>query len=298
MKILLLGKNGQLGWELQRALAPLGELVAMDRHGDQGLTGDLSDLNGLRHTLQILKPDVVVNAAAYTAVDKAESEPELANLINAEAPAVLAEETQKQGSLLVHYSTDYVFDGRGQCPWKESDITGPVNVYGASKLAGEQAIQQSGCRYLIFRTSWVYGTRGNNFARTMLRLAAEREALNVIADQIGVPTGADLLADVTAHALRQTLAQPELDGLYHLAAAGATSWYDYACLVIEQASQLGWPTKVEQINPIPTQEYPTPAHRPLNSRLATNKLERTFGLTMPCWQQGVKKMLQELYSGR
>lgn len=294
MKILLLGKNGQLGWELQRSLAPLGELIALDRHGDQGLTGDLSDLDGIRHILQTIKPDVVVNAAAYTAVDKAESEPELAKLINAKAPGLLAEEMHKLGGWLVHYSTDYVFNGSGQRPWQEDDITEPLNVYGASKLAGEQAIKASCCRHLIFRTSWVYGSRGNNFAKTMLRLAGERESLNVIADQIGAPTGAELLADVTAHALRQAMARPELGGLYHLAAAGETSWHHYAGLVIEQARQLGWPLKVEHIKPISSQQYPTPARRPLNSRLATNKLEQAFGLSMPPWQQGVNRLLQQI----
>ena len=298
MKILLLGKNGQLGWELQRSLAPLGELIALDRHGDQGLTGDLSDLDGIRHTLQTIKPDVVVNAAAYTAVDKAESEPELAKLINAKAPGLLAEEMHKLGGWLVHYSTDYVFNGSGQRPWQEDDIAEPLNVYGASKLAGEQAIQTSGCKHLIFRTSWVYGSRGNNFAKTMLRLAAERESLNVIADQIGAPTGTELLADVTVHALRQTMTRPELGGLYHLTAAGETSWFDYAGYVIEQARQQGLPLKVKHINPIPSKDYPTPARRPLNSRLTMNKLEQALGMTMPPWQQGVNRMLHELDNGR
>ena len=213
MRILLLGKSGQVGWELQRALAPLGELVALDRQGENGLCGDLTDLDGLRNSIRRLQPDVIVNAAAYTAVDKAESESELACLINALAPQVMAEEMRALNGWLVHYSTDYVFDGSGTAPWSETDRPAPLNQYGQSKLQGEQGIVQSGCRHLIFRTSWVYAARGNNFAKTMLRLAAEREQLNVIDDQVGAPTGAELLADVTAHALRQAMAQPQLSGL-------------------------------------------------------------------------------------
>jgi dTDP-4-dehydrorhamnose reductase len=293
MKILLLGKNGQVGWELQRALAPLGELVALDRQGADGLCGDLADPAGLRESIRKLQPDVLVNAAAYTAVDKAESEPDLAELINASAPQVMAEEMHKLGGWLVHYSTDYVFDGSASQPWAETDQTGPLNQYGLSKLHGEQAIQASGCQQLTFRTSWVYAARGGNFAKTMLRLAAEREQLNVIADQLGAPTGAELIADITAHALRYAVDKPQVSGLYHLAAAGEVSWHGYASYVIEQARSAGKQLAVQQVNAIPGSEYPTPARRPLNSRLDCEKLRDTFGLILPHWQSGVSRMLNE-----
>jgi len=296
MNILLLGKNGQVGWELQRALAPLGDLTALDRHSGAGLCGDLTDLQGLADTVGKLKPDIIVNAAAHTAVDKAESEPELAYLINAQACGVLAQAAAGTGAWLVHYSTDYVFDGSGDQPWLETDETGPLGVYGNSKLAGEQQIQQSGCRHLIFRTSWVYAARGNNFVKTMLRLAQERDSLNVINDQIGAPTGAELIADVTAHAIRQALRQPEACGVYHLAAKGETSWHDYARLVLEFAADNGIALKVQAngLGAIPTSAYPTPAKRPHNSRLSTDKLEHTFALALPNWQAGVIRMLSEI----
>ena len=298
MRILLLGKNGQVGWELQRALAPLGELVALDRHGGQGLCGDLADLDALAATVREIAPDAIVNAAAYTAVDKAESEPELALRINGEAPGVLAREAARLGAWLVHYSTDYVFDGSGESPWREDAPTGPLSVYGRSKLAGELAIAASGARALVFRTSWVYAARGGNFARTMLRLARERDQLRVITDQIGAPTGAELIADVTAHALHQALGSADgatLSGVYHLAAAGETSWCDYARFVLHQAELAGETLKVGhgQIEAIPTTAYPTPAQRPLNSRLDTRKLCETFGLHLPHWQAGVARMLTE-----
>ncbi|PLX73714.1 MAG: dTDP-4-dehydrorhamnose reductase [Azoarcus sp.] len=293
MKILLLGKDGQVGWELQRALAPLGELVALGRQGRDGLSGDLSNPAALRATVDAVAPDVIVNAAAHTAVDKAESEAELAQRINADAPAVLAQAAASRGAVLVHYSTDYVFDGSGSKPWQEDDATGPLSVYGRSKLDGEQAIRASGCTHLIFRTSWVYAARGGNFARTMLRLAAERERLTVIADQIGAPTGAELIADVSAHAVRSLRARPELSGTYHLAAAGETSWHGYASFVIEAARARGVALKVGEIAPIPTTDYPTPATRPLNSRLDTTRLSAAFGLSLPPWQDGVARMLDE-----
>ena len=294
MKILLLGRNGQLGWELQRALAPLGEVVALDRHS-QPLRGDLSQPDALAATVQAVRPALIVNAAAYTAVDRAESEPDLAGNINATAPAVLAREAAAVGATLVHYSSDYVFDGSGTEPRSEDAPTGPLNAYGRSKLEGEQLIRASGCRHLILRTSWVYAARGGNFAKTMLRLAAEREQLRVVDDQIGAPTGADLLADVTAHALRLLAAQPELAGTYHAVAAGATSWHGYARFVIEWARAAGRPIKVAPgaIEPVPASAYPLPAPRPLNSRLAAHKLEAAFGLRMPPWQQGVERMLRE-----
>ena len=296
MKILLLGKNGQVGWELQRSLAPLGALTALDRQGGSGLCGDLSDLEGLAATVRTLQPQVIVNAAAYTAVDKAESEPELARCINAEAPAVLAREAQACGALLVHYSTDYVFDGSGDQPWAEGAPTGPLSVYGVTKLAGEQAIVQSGCAHLILRTSWVYAARGGNFAKTMLRLAQERERLTVIDDQWGAPTGAELIADVTAHAIAQTRQQPGKAGIYHLAPAGETTWHAYAKYVIAQASQAQPAIKIKatEIAPIPTSTYPTSARRPHNSRLNCAKLQATFGLHLSPWQDGVCRMLAEI----
>lgn len=304
MKILLLGKNGQVGWELQRALAPLGEVIALDRSGQAGdglygdLCGDLADLDGLAHTVRSVAPDAIVNAAAYTAVDKAESDADMARRINAEAVAVLAREARALGALLVHYSTDYVFDGSGNMPWQESDPVAPLGVYGATKLEGEQAIQQSGCDHLIFRTSWVYAARGANFAKTMLRLARERTTLSVIDDQTGAPTGADLLADVTAHVLREVMARTsvrkELSGIYHLAPKGEVTWWGYASFVIAEARAAGESLMVETVQAIPTSGYPTPARRPLNSRLSTKKLESAFALHLPEWQGGVRRMLTEI----
>lgn len=296
MKILLFGKNGQVGWELQRSLSPLGEVIALDRQGANGLCGNFTDLDGLARTVRDVNPDVIINAVAYTAVDKAESEPEIARTVNATAAGVLAEEAQRLGAWLVHYSTDYVFDGSGTAPWLESDRTAPLNGYGLTKLEGEQAVAAACSNHLIFRTSWVYAARGHNFAKTMLRLAQEKPQLAVIADQVGAPTGAELLADVTAHALRAALREPRLAGLYHLAAAGETSWHGYASHVIEFARKAGVTLTVEPGNivPIPTSDYPLPATRPLNSRLNTQKLEAAFGLVMPCWQQGVEHMLTEV----
>ena len=294
MKILLFGKNGQVGWELQRSLSVLGELVALDRHSTP--CGDLSQPERLQDTVRALCPDVIVNAAAHTAVDKAESEVDLARTLNATAPAALAQAAAQTGAWLVHYSTDYVFDGSGQQPWREDAATGPLGVYGQTKLEGEQAIAASGCKHLIFRTSWVYAARGGNFAKTMLRLAQERERLTVINDQHGAPTGADLIADVTAHAIRAALQQPELSGLYHLVAGGETTWHGYASHAIARARELrpelAW--KVSEIAPVPTSAFPTPAKRPLNSRLDTHKLQQAFGLPLPHWQQGVDRLLSEI----
>ena len=296
MKILLFGCNGQVGWELQRSLSVLGELVALDfdstdHHADFGRP------EGLSQTVREVRPDLIVNAAAHTAVDKAEAEPDLAHTINAEAPGVLAREAAAINAWLVHYSTDYVFDGSGDRPWREDDATGPLSVYGRTKLEGEQRVRASGCHHLIFRTSWVYSARGGNFARTMLKLAAEREQLSVVADQVGAPTGADLLADVAAHALREALKTPELSGTYHAVAAGETSWHGYAQVVIEWARAHGLTVRVaaDRITPVPSTAYPTAARRPLNSRLDTRGLQHSFALTMPHWRPGVLRMLTEVH---
>lgn len=299
MKILLLGKNGQVGWELQRSLAPLGELTALDRHSTEHC-GDLSNLSGLTETVRAIRPDVIVNAAAHTAVDKAESEAELARTLNTLAPGVLAQEAAKIGAWLVHYSTDYVFDGRGETPWLESDATGPLSVYGSTKLEGETLIAQQNPRHLIFRTSWVYAARGGNFAKTMLRLGQERDKLTVINDQFGAPTGADLIADVTAHAIRQVTQggamSDTLAGIYHLVASGETTWFDYAKHVLTQAvqAQAALKIKATEVTPVSSSAFPTPATRPHNSRLNTAKLQTTFGLTLPPWQTGVNRVLAEI----
>ena len=311
MKILLFGKNGQVGWELQRSLAPLGDVIALGSQestdsteisGFSGLCGDLTNRAGIAETVRRVAPQIIVNAAAYTAVDKAESEPALAYKINAEAPAVLAEEATKLGAWLVHYSSDYVFDGSGDYPRNEADLPNPLSVYGRSKLDGEKAVRRHK-KHLIFRTSWVYATRGANFAKTMLRLARERDELNVISDQVGAPTSADLLADVTAHALRTLENQDSLAGLYHLVAHGKTNWHAYASLVIAEARKIEETreksaqtirVRAENIRAIRTAEYPTPAKRPLNSRLKTEKFERAFGLRLPPWEIGVRRMLKEV----
>jgi len=295
MKILLLGKNGQVGWELQRSLAPLGEVLALDRHSAPWC-GDLSQPERLAQTVRDYRPDVIVNAAAHTAVDKAESEPELARCLNATAPEALAKAAAEVGAWLVHYSTDYVFNGHGDQPWQEESVTGPLSVYGQTKLEGEQAIAAACAKHLIFRTSWVYAARGGNFAKTMLRLAGERERLTVIDDQKGAPTGADVIADVTAHAIRSVLQQADLAGIYHLVAAGETTWHGYASHVIAKARQIKPDSalRVNVIAPVPTASFPTPAQRPLNSRLSTHKLQQAFGLVLPPWQQGVDRMLAEI----
>ena len=297
-KILLFGKGGQVGWELQRSLAPLGEVVAVD-FDSTDFCGDFTNLAGLAETIRQVKPNIIVNAAAHTAVDKAESEPDLARTINALAPGVIAAESQKLGAWLVHYSTDYVFDGSGNQAWKETDTPAPLSVYGQTKLEGERAVAANCAKHLIFRTSWVFAARGGNFAKTMLRLAKERDSLNVIDDQIGAPTGADLLADITALALQRVQMQPlqhELAGLYHLVADGSTSWHGYATLVIEHARTAGIAIQTPQdaIHKIATQAYFTPATRPLNSKLDTSKLQTAFSLHLPSWQHGVTRMLTEI----
>lgn len=294
MKLLLLGKTGQVGWELQRSLAPLGELIALDSASSE-FHADFRFPEQVAQTVLKLRPDVIVNAAAHTAVDKAESEPELARTLNATAPGAIARAAQEVGALMVHYSTDYVFDGSGSKPWQEDDATGPLSVYGRTKLEGEQLIAEHCPRHLIFRTSWVYAARGGNFAKTMLRLAKERERLTVIDDQFGAPTGAELLADVTAHAIRDTLRNPVKTGLYHLVAGGETTWYGYARFVLEQAQAAGVELKAQPtaIDPVLTSAFPTPAKRPHNSRMSTDKLRLAFGLKLPAWQAGVARMLNE-----
>jgi dTDP-4-dehydrorhamnose reductase len=288
--------TGQVVWELQRSLAPLGELVALDLNSDERLGCDFTRPEELAQTVRWVAPDVIVNAAGYTAVDRAESGPGLAHVINAEAPAVLAREAARLGAWLIHYSTDYVFNGSGSTPWSEESPTGPLNVYGQSKAQGDLAIRSSGCLHLILRTSWVHSARGGNFARSMLRLAGERDKLAIVADQIGAPTGAELLADATAQALQRAVAQPNVSGTYHVVSAGETSWHSYASFVIEQARRAGKQLRVQSrhIVPIATEDYPTAARRPLNSRLDTSKFRNQFDLTMPAWQVGVQRMLDEI----
>lgn len=297
MKILLTGANGQVGWELRRALAPLGEVLALG-HRAGGISEpwlDLADAAALRACLAEHQPDLVVNAAAHTAVDRAESEPDLAQAVNADAPGLIANHLARHGGWLLHYSTDYVFDGSGDQPRGESAATGPLGVYGRSKLAGEAQIRASGCRHLILRTSWVHAARGGNFARTMLRLASQRDALRVVDDQIGAPTGAELIADVSAHVLRQALADASAAGTYHLCAGGETSWCGYARHVIDWGHHAGLPLRATSatVLGIATRDYPTPAARPLNSRLDTRRLRQRFGLTLPDWRLGVDRMLAE-----
>ena len=295
MNILLLGKGGQVGWELQRSLAVLGDVTALD-FDSQEHCGDFSNPAGVADAVRDLRPDIIINAAAHTAVDKAESEPDFARLLNATTPGVLAEEAARLGALLVHYSTDYVFDGSGTRPWVETDTPAPLSCYGRTKLEGEQLIQQSGARHLILRTSWVYAARGGNFAKTMLRLAQERDRLTVIDDQWGAPTGADLLADVTAHAIRHLAQHPQDGGLYHCVAAGETNWNLYAKEVLTLAAQAqpAIKLKVTEVAPVPTSAFPTPAARPHNSRLDTARLQATFGLRLPHWRDGVARMLTEI----
>jgi len=296
MRILLTGRNGQVGFELQRALAPLGTVIALDRSDC-----DLEDAASVRAAIRKAEPDVVVNPAAYTAVDRAESEADRARAINALAPGIIGAEAAQRGALVVHYSTDYVFDGTAVGWYGEDAATGPQSVYGRSKLAGEEALASSGVRHLIFRTSWVFGAHGANFARTMLRLAAERDELKVVADQVGAPTSAALIADITAHAIRQAMHGRDTvpDGVYHLAAGGETNWHAYACHVIEAARRAGMPVRVaaDAILPITTADYPTPARRPANSRLDTAKLQKTFGLILPHWQSGLDHVLQQIIRG-
>jgi dTDP-4-dehydrorhamnose reductase len=296
MRVLLLGAGGQVGWELQRALAPLAAITLATRQGDAGTSVDLERPEQMRDTLRRLQPEVIVNAAAFTAVDTAETDRERARTVNATSPGVLGEEAARLGALLVHYSTDYVFDGSGSAPWREDDAAAPLNVYGETKLAGEVLVRGSGCSHLIFRTSWVYATRGRNFLRTMLRLSAERETLSVVNDQHGAPTGAELIADVTAHAITALQANARLGGTYHLVAGGTTTWFDYASFIIGTASGLGHPLRLRQsaLAPCSSRDFPSPARRPHNSRLSTAKLRSAFGLELPDWRSGVDRAIREI----
>ena len=291
-RILLTGANGQVGWELQRSLSSLGEVVALDSKAM-----DLADAATVRHTVRDIAPHIIVNPAAYTAVDKAESEAELAHAVNATAPGILAEEAGRLGALLVHYSTDYVFNGSGDMSWREDDACDPINVYGATKLAGERAIQATGCRHLIFRTSWVYGARGSNFLLTMHRLMRERPELKIVADQIGAPTWCRDLAEATAQIVSQISSPASgLDpmqpwGVYHMTNGGETSWHSFAQAI--QALDTDDETRVAtRLLPIPSSDYPTPAKRPLNSRLDNDKLERTFGLRLQDWHAALALCMQ------
>ncbi|MEQ1720224.1 MAG: dTDP-4-dehydrorhamnose reductase [Nitrosomonas sp.] len=295
MKILLFGKNGQVGWELQRSLAPLGEIVALSS-SSQELCGDLMRFDDVRQTIQSVAPDVIVNAVAYTAVDKAESDAEQADILNAQAPALLAQEAKQRDICLIHYSTDYVFNGASDKPYHETDLPDPLNVYGNSKLQGENNIIASGCEYLIFRTSWVYAAHGNNFIKTILRLSQQREKLSIVNDQIGAPTGAELIADVTAHTVRTLKSQSAVSGLYHLTAKEYTSWYEFAEFILRyvEREHTYFTKPPSQLIAIPSTDYPVPAKRPLNSRLDTSKLEQTFGLSLPNWRSGVLRVLDEI----
>lgn len=295
MKVLLFGKNGQVGWELNRSLQPLGEVIAFDR-GD----ADFSNFESLRDIVRELKPDVIVNAVAYTAVDKAEKEEKLAARINGLAPGVLAEEALKINALLVHYSTDYVFDGSKTSPYFEADEPNPINVYGRTKLAGEVSVKLSGCDHLILRTSWVYGSRANNFMLTMLKLAREKEELSVVSDQIGAPTSARLIADVTLLCIQQTLRERVTgtftSDLFHLTASGHTSWYGFTKEIINIANlSLKLQLTDKDVKKISTSNYPTPATRPMNSQLALSKLEREFNVVMPNWKLGCVLCMEEQF---
>ena len=291
-RILVLGADGQVGWELRRALLPLGDVLGYGR-----AQADLTQLEALQGLLDQIRPAVIVNAAAYTAVDRAETEVELAHRINAEAPEICARWAAANAAWMVHYSTDYVFDGKREQAYDESCAPSPLSVYGRSKLAGEQAIAGSGCQHLIFRTSWVYALRGSNFAHTMLRLGREREQLRVVADQVGAPTAAELIANVTAIALHRMLANPafaaEAQGLYHLSASGSTSWHGYAQYLLEQAASLGVELRCKQVLPIGTADYPLPAPRPMNSRLDCSRLCERFDITLPDWRVQVARFVAE-----
>ena len=299
MKILLLGANGQVGFELARSLAPLGDLRLATRDGRAGgIAVDLANPETLDAALHSVAPEIVVNAAAYTAVDRAEDEANLAERINHWALTVLGAWAARTGATVVHYSTDYVFDGQGTCPYREDDATAPLGVYGRSKLAGEVALRESGCDHLIFRTAWVYAARGQNFLRTMLRLAGERDEIRVVEDQRGAPTPARLIAAATAVALARHIdSDNALDGTYHLCAAGECSWYDFASTLLARAAERGLIARCPRVVPIPTSAYPTKARRPAFSVLDTTRLRAAFGLHLPSWQDGLDSVIGELAPG-
>jgi dTDP-4-dehydrorhamnose reductase len=294
MKILLFGKNGQVGWELNRSLLPLGEIIALARE-----QADFSKPESLRQIVRDVNPDVIVNAVAYTAVDKAEQEAGLATIVNEVATGVLAEEALRIDALLVHYSTDYIFDGTKTSPYVETDRPAPVNVYGRTKLAGEVAIQSSGCDYLIFRTSWVYAARGNNFLITILKLAQQRKELSIVNDQVGSPTSARLIADTTVLCVQQAMKEKIegmfSSGLYHLTTSGNTSWYGFTKEIVKYAADsMNLHLTIKDINAIPTSEYPTPAKRPMNSQLELTKLETVFTIKMPDWKDALHQCMEEI----
>ena len=293
MRILLLGSNGQVGWQLRRSLAVLGEITALHRHSAP-LCGDLAQPDALARTIRSVAPDVIVNAAAYTDVDGAESEPAAAFAINATACEAIATEAARLGAWLVHYSTDYVFDGSGERPWNETDPTAPLNAYGRSKLAGERAVTAGHTRNLVLRTGWVFDTWGRNFLKSILRAASESDSLNVVCDQWGAPTRAALIADATAQMLPRL--RPGQAGIYHLAAAGETTWHGYASLALAYATECGMALKCgpAQIRAVPSAQYPAAATRPRNSRLDTWKLRSEFGLALPPWEDGVRSVVAEL----
>jgi dTDP-4-dehydrorhamnose reductase len=293
VKIVVLGARAQLGWELTRALAPLGSVTALGREDG----ADLENPEQLRRTLRRLEPQVIANAAAYTDVDGAEADAERAERVNAEAPGVLAAEAERLGAWLVHYSSDYVFDGSGTAPWREDDAPAPLSTYGATKWRGETAVRASGCRFLLFRTQWLYASRGRNFLRKILKLGATRNRLQVVDDQIGAPTGAELVADVTAHTLRLAVARPELAGTYHVAARGETTWHAYARFALDAARRMGLPVLTEEsaVEAVATSAFPSAARRPLNSRLDVTRLERTFGVQLPEWRAGVVRAVAEIH---
>ncbi len=295
MKLLLLGGNGQVGRELRRSLAPLGELVVATRDGiGANVAADFDAPPSLANLVRAVSPDVVVNAAAYTAVDRAENESAAAFRINAEAPAAIARACAAAGVLLLHYSTDYVFDGQATRPYREDDATAPLGVYGASKLAGEQAIRASRARHAILRTAWVYAAHSSNFLRTMLRLGADRDELRVVADQVGAPTPAAWIADATADMLRHGI---EHSGTWHLTQAGETSWHGFASAIMEEAHELGLLARKPTVLPITTNDYPTPARRPAYSVLDTTRLHRDFGINPPDWREGLRRTLREVETG-
>ncbi|KQT14384.1 dTDP-4-dehydrorhamnose reductase [Ramlibacter sp. Leaf400] len=298
MKILLFGAMGQVGWQLRRSLAALGDVIALER-SSRPLCGDLCDARGVAASAAEVAPDVVVNAAAFTAVDRAQDEADLAFAVNAAAPEALARAAARQGAWMLHYSTDYVYDGSGERPWQETDEPGPLNVYGRSKLAGDEAVMREAPRHLVLRTGWVFDSRGRNFARSILDAAMTRDSLTVVDDQWGAPTQAALIADVTAQVLRTVASTPgseRLAGLYHVAAEGFVSRHGYAQQLLHEAAARGWPLRAgaDRVQAVASIDHPTRALRPKNCRLDTRRLRETFGVALPPWQDGVRSVVAEL----